>query len=85
MIFLIEYDRQSGSLVQLLAFQDAQADLARAARAELELDRMQLNVEREIVTLEAESEEDLRKTHRRYFEPIGTLANPDSIVALKAA
>jgi hypothetical protein len=46
---------------------------------------MQSNVEREIVTLEAESEEDLRKTHRRYFEPIGTLANPDSIVALKAA
>ncbi|MFN5993497.1 MAG: hypothetical protein ACK45Y_05295, partial [Betaproteobacteria bacterium] len=74
MIFLIEYDRQSGSLVQLLAFQDTQADLARAARAELELDRMQSNVEREIVTLEAESEEDLRKTHRRYFEPIGTLA-----------
>ena len=47
---------------------------------------MQSNVDREIVLLEAASEEDVRKTHRRYFEPLHELANPDSeLVALKAA
>ena len=85
MIFLIEYDRHSGKLVQVQPFKDADANAARSARTALELERMATNLEREIVILDAESEADLRKTHRRYFEPIGTLANPDSVDALKAA
>ena len=85
MIFLIEYDRKSGSLVQLQPFESADAASARSARAALELERMKTSLEREIVILDAESEADLRKTHRRYFELIGTLADPDSVVALKAA
>ena len=84
MIFLIEYDRSCGKLIQLQPFADAAH--ARTRRLQLELERMSSNVGHEIVILEAASESQLRKTHRRYFEGLEQLANPDSaLVALKAA
>lgn len=85
MIFLIEYDRLSGKLIELRSFVASDAAAANSARVALELDRMNAQIEREIVILDAESEEQLRRTHRRYFEPIGTLADPTSVSALKAA
>ena len=86
MIFLIEYDRSCGKLIQLQPFADADAAHARTRRLQLELERMSSNVGHEIVILEAASESQLRKTHRRYFEGLEQLANPDSaLVALKAA
>ena len=86
MIFLIEYDRSCGKLIQLESFADGDATHARTRRLQLELERMNSSVEHEIVILEAASEDQLRKTHRRYFEELGQLANPDSaLIALKAA
>lgn len=85
MIFLIEYDRAMGTLIQLQPFAFSEAVRATEARVALELDRMKANLDREIVILEAESEEQLRRTHRRYFEQIQTLADPNSASVLKAA
>ena len=86
MIFLIEYDRSTGTLVRLDRFAAGESARASVARMVLELDRRHANVAREIVILEADSEDQLRKTHRRYFEQLQTLADPDAFVlALKAA
>ena len=86
MIFLVEYDRDSGALVQLLKFSNEKRANATRARLDLELLQMKSNVAHEIVILEAASEAHLRKTHRRYFEPIQTLADPEaSIFVSKAA
>lgn len=85
MIFLVEYDRDSGALVQLLKFSnDNRADAARA-RLDLELLQIESGIAHEIVILEAVSEKDLRKTHRRYFEPIRTLADPAASIFLPRA
>jgi hypothetical protein len=74
MIFLIEYDRAQGTLVQMSSFPSSQSKAASDARLALEMERMSAGKEREIVILEAASEEQLRKTHRRYFESISSLA-----------
>ncbi len=42
--------------------------------SETQIDRDE--VDREVVILEAESEEALRRTHRRYFENLSELATP---------
>ena len=85
MIFLIEYDRASGTLVLMQPFAETDAVNAQRARIALELNRMQFRMDREIVILDAASETDVRKTHRRYFEPIESLANPDLVTALRPA
>jgi hypothetical protein len=85
MIYLIEYDRASGTIVKLQTFGAGDSTQANTARMTLELDRMRANIAREIVILEADSEEQLHKTHRRYFEQLQTLADPDtSVLALNA-
>ena len=76
MIFLIEYDRASGLLVEVQPFAATAGANAQKARLTLELDRAASNLDREIVILEADSEEQLRRTHRRYFEPLSVLAIP---------
>lgn len=68
MIFLIEYDRQHGSLLNLSIFADGDRAIADTARLELELALNRSGIRREVVLLEAPSEEALRITHRRYFE-----------------
>ncbi len=86
MIFLVEYDRDTGTLVKLLSFSNSRRSDATRARLDLELLQMKSNLTHEIVILEAASEGHLRKTHRRYFEPIQTLADPEaSIFVSKAA
>ena len=86
MIFLIEYDRARGSLIHVTPYGSDDAEQADVARLALELECMRTGLEHEIVILEAASESQLRKTHRRYFEGLEQLANPDSaLVALKAA
>ena len=74
MVFLIEYDRKRGEIVTIQPFADTQkleADSMRLAR-ELELNRS--GIEHEIVILDAENEEALRRTHRRYFESLEDFA-----------
>jgi hypothetical protein len=86
MIFLIEYNRALGKLVQLKEFAAGDVTSATSARLVLELEQILSRDEHEIVILEAESEHQLRKTHRRYFESISALADPDaSILAREAA
>ena len=77
MIFLIEYDRSRGDLIDIQAFDDLHRDAAENARLRRELILHQKGVRREIVLLQAASEDALRETHRRYFEDIATLAEAD--------
>jgi hypothetical protein len=76
MIFLIEYDRARGEIVRLEAFPDSERRAAEEARLEMEIGLNRDEVDREVVILEAESEEALRRTHRRYFENLSELAGP---------
>ena len=73
MIFLIEYDRARGSLVTLKRFDDSRREEAWKERLEMELSLNRQGVDREVVLLEAETEEALRRTHRRYFEDLTEL------------
>lgn len=74
MLFLIEYDRPSGKIVNLRTFDSAERRAAEDTLFETELDLHRKSIEREVVLLEAESEEAVRRTHRRYFESLSELA-----------
>lgn len=74
MIFLIEYDRPSGTMIEMRKFEDTSRKLAEDARLELELRLNREGVEHEVVLLEAPSEEALRRTHSRYFESLAEIA-----------
>jgi hypothetical protein len=78
MIFLIEYDRSRGEIVTFKTFPDSERRVAENARLELEIELNRDNVDHEVVLLEADSEEALRRTHRRYFENLTELATPSS-------
>jgi hypothetical protein len=67
-LFLIEYDRPSGSIIQFREFDAASQQLADETRLNLELDLKRQGVEHEVVLLDAPSQEALRHTHSRYFE-----------------
>ena len=75
MIFLIEYDRSQGRIITFEAFEDSARQEAESSRLQLELELNRLGTEREVVLLEAASEEALRRTHRRYFEDLSELVN----------
>ncbi len=75
MLFLIEYDRSRGEIVTFKEFEGEEARSAEQARLEMELDLNRRGVEREVVLLEAENEEALRRTHRRYFEDLAQLVS----------
>jgi hypothetical protein len=74
MIFLLEYDRPRGELLSIRPYSDGDHLLAQNARLERELELHRDGLQREIVLLQAENEEALRKTHGRYFEDITELA-----------
>lgn len=73
MIFLIDYDRARGELVNIDVFDDEDREAAEDARLARELSHHRKGIRREIVLLQAASEDALRKTHRRYFADIATL------------
>jgi DNA-binding transcriptional MerR regulator len=73
MIFLIEYDRDSGRLVGINSFSDSDRERAEELRLRLELDLNVKGIKSEVVLLEAEDEGALRRTHRRYFENLSEL------------
>ena len=75
MIFLIEYDRSQGRIITFRAFDDSARREAEDSRLQLELELNRRGTEREVVLLEATSEEALRRTHRRYFEDLAELVN----------
>jgi hypothetical protein len=74
-IFLIEYDRQSGRVVTFVAYDETSRALADNARLDLELRLNREGIEREVVLLEAATEEALRRTHGRYFEDLEGLSS----------
>jgi hypothetical protein len=73
MLFLIEYDRPSGTLVQFRKFEDTERQAAQNARLELELKLNREDLQREVVILEAPSEEAVQRTHGRYFKELPEL------------
>ena len=73
MLFLIEYDRPRGKLVQLRRFDDTERQAAQDARLKLELKLNHEDLQREVVILEAPSEEALQHTHGRYFKELPEL------------
>ncbi len=68
MIYLIQYNRDSGELVQFETFPSKSKHSAEEERLRVELQLLSRHVSHEVVLLEAKNEEELRKTHRRYFE-----------------
>lgn len=70
MIFLLEYDRHTGQLISSQTFDSSMREKASQARLELEILLMTQNISREVVLLEAASEDALRKTHSRYFRGV---------------
>jgi hypothetical protein len=76
MIFLIEYDRSKGRLIKLSPFDESDRQNAEDRRLELELSLKSKGIDREVVLLDAASEDALRLTHRRYFEDIRGLTKP---------
>jgi hypothetical protein len=74
MLFLIDYERNTGRIMDLRKFEDTERQTAEEARLALELELNRRGIEREVVLLEAATESALRKTHRRYFEDVSELA-----------
>jgi hypothetical protein len=72
-LFLIEYDRPRGSIVQLRRLDDAFRGNPEEVRLKLELDLKRQGIDHEVVVLDAPSEEALRHTHSRYFESVAEL------------
>lgn len=70
MIFLIEYNRSEGSIVTFRDFDNLHRKEAEDIRLGIELDLNRKGINHEVVLLDAESEDALRLTHRRYFEDI---------------
>jgi len=73
MLFLIEYDRGRGEIVTFQSFTNLERQAAENSRLALELELSRQGLEREVVLLEAASEDALRLTHRRYFEDLSEL------------
>lgn len=74
MLFLIDYDRKSGQIVQFKKYDATMHAQASEERLQLELELNRKGIEREVVLLEAATEADLRRTHRNYFATLAELA-----------
>ena len=75
MIFLIEYNRQASVLESITEFRDEHRRRAEKARLMMEIKNLGSGVAREIVLLEALTKDDVKHTHRRYFEELSELTS----------
>jgi hypothetical protein len=84
MIFLLQYDRGSGQIIDLRTFEAWET--ASEARLDLELRLRREDIRSEVVLLEAADEQALRRTHARYFESVAELteAAKDAVSSLDA-
>lgn len=71
MIFLVEYNQNEGRIVTFRGFDESQRREAEAWRLKIELELNLKGIRHEVVLLEAENEEAIHKTHRRYFGDFG--------------
>jgi len=78
MIFLVEYDRVRGELTSMRVFDDSERDAAENERLTTELKLHRTGLTREVVLLQAASEEALQETHGRYFGDIVALAEAEA-------
>jgi len=69
LLYLVEYDRPTGTLVQFRKFDDSERQIA----LELELKLNRERSQHEVVILEAPNEEAVRHTHSRYFQTLNEL------------
>ncbi|MBC5801000.1 MAG: hypothetical protein GIX03_11630 [Candidatus Eremiobacteraeota bacterium] len=72
MIFLIQYDRGSGMLIENQQYPDSLLDEANADRLKAEIEHAD-NSEMEIVILRSASLDELKRTHARYFKSLTEL------------
>ena len=77
MIFLIHYDRSVGKLVSIESYEDRDRVLASDAKMKLEISLLGTNGANEVVLFEAESQDDLKRTHSRYFKTLQQLKASD--------
>ena len=68
MIFLLEYDRQHGKLLNIEEFSGHDRKFAQKRRLQRELELNASGVVREVVLLEADDLKALQRTHKRYFK-----------------
>jgi hypothetical protein len=73
--FLLVFDRPHSRLLREDPYQDHREALVARFKAER---LYRHNPDVEIVVLSAESSEDLRRTHSRYFQSTSALASPSS-------
>jgi hypothetical protein len=79
-IFLLEYDRKQGRLTNFQQFPNLEHAQAAEMRLQTELDLRRRGIEREVLLLEADDEQALRRTHGRYFSDLKHLvAKMDAI------
>lgn len=71
MYFLIEYSRKEGKLIKIKEFQSVLD--AKTAKLESDIKSLENNLTSEVVILEAESIEALKKSHGRYFGDIRSI------------
>lgn len=87
MIFLIHYDRRAGAIRAMTSFTDDDRVEAEAARLVIELAHGSGGSESEVVLLESQSEDELRRTHGRYFatasDLVKTAADEATTASLK--
>lgn len=76
MMFLIHYNRATRRLVSIVSFVDR--DEASKAKLSKEIELLPSANGNEIVLLESDSEESLRRTHRRYFESLSDIKSGES-------
>ena len=67
MVFLIEYARTEGRVVEIREYRDDERLTAENVRLDLELELNRQGIDHEIVLLDAADKEALRLTHSRYF------------------
>jgi hypothetical protein len=82
MIYLIEYDRLAGTLVQMRAYAPEDFEEAKDTRLRLELALLEQKISHEVVLLDASNEHELRKTHGRYFETLEQMVAAPQAIAL---
>ena len=81
MLFLIQYDRSSGTILKLRKFEDSLRQVAQDARLDLELALKRKGIQHEVVILDAPNEEALRHTHSRYFQTLAELVSTSTASA----
>ena len=77
-LFLIVYDRETASRVNMTTYESTDRSTAERVRFERELALSGEGSRYEVVLIETDDEKTLRKTHRRYFRSVRELANTSS-------